>query len=566
MLCELKIENLALIESLHLQFDTDERHGLVVMTGETGAGKSIMLRAIKMLTGGRAQTDWVRSGTDQCTVEALFEVNPEHQQFRGKLVESGLDDDPSVIIKRVVSAKGRSRLYVNGSLAPAKLVRELADDLLNVASQHDHQQLLQPQFHLDFLDTLGEHWQERAELSSLFKTYQERCKVLADLKKEEQDKEQRYDFLKFQLEEIRQADIQEGEDEELTTEKNRLKNSDNLIKLSQQSYASLSTSVLDELDLIRKNMEEIAKLDGAAGKLVEDISGYCFQAEDLAMQLRHYRDGLESDPYRLEQIMERLDLIQKLKRKYGESIDEILGFAKDAEKEINRLEQLETKLDDLEQEVARLAEELTDRAGRLSQKRRETAAHIEKSMAQELDSLAFNQASLEVRWQENQGLIEDITPSGHDKVELYFSANQGEPARPLVKVASGGELSRLMLAFKCLLARKDMVETVIFDEVDAGIGGEAAEAVARKIQELAGHHQVFCITHLPQIAARGTDHYLVSKSVNDGRTHSSIKMLSDEQRQDEIARMLAGESVTDQAHAWARELLVKSRLEWTEKQ
>ena len=565
MLCELKIENLALIESLHLHFAMDESHGLVVMTGETGAGKSIMLRAIKMLTGGRAQAEWVRSGTDQCTVEALFEVNPEHARFLDTLAETGFGEEPVVIIRRIVSAGGRSRLYVNGSLAPAKIVRELTADLLNVASQHDHQQLLQPQYHLDFLDTLGEHWQDRARLSALHSTYQKRCTVLADLKRQEQDKEQRYDFLKYQLEEIRQADIQEGEDEELTTEKNRLKNSDNLIKLSQQSYASLSANVLDELNLIRKNMEEIAELDSAAGKLVEDISGYCFQAEDLAMQLRHYRDGLESDPYRLEQVTERLDLLQKLKRKYGESIIDILSFAKDAEEEITRLEQLDIQLDELEQEVAHLGEELIACAETLSQKRRQTAAYIEKAMTEELDSLAFHQASLEVRWQENQGLIEDITPSGRDKIELYFSANQGEPARPLVKVASGGELSRLMLAFKCLLARKDMVETVIFDEVDAGIGGEAAEAVARKIQELATHHQVFCITHLPQIAARGTDHYLVTKSVSDGRTHSSITMLSEKQRQDEIARMLAGESVTDQAHAWARELLGKSRIEWTVK-
>lgn len=566
MLCELKIENLALIESLHLHFDTDMSHGLVVMTGETGAGKSIMLRAINMLTGGRAQSDWVRSGTDQCTVEALFEVNPKHTSLLDKLADSGIGEDSVVIIKRTVSTAGRSRIYINGSPSPAKLARELTGELLNVASQHDHQQLLQPNSHLDFLDTLGEHWQERANLAILHKTYQERSVMLADLKKEEQDKEQRYDFLKYQLDEIRGADIQEGEDEQLTQEKNRLKNSDNLIKLSQQSYASLSGNILDELNLIRKNMEEIAGLDGAASTLVEDISGYCFQAEDLAMQLRHYRDGLESDPYRLEQVTERLDLLQKLKRKYGESISDILSFAGETEKEIKRLEQLDTKLDELEKEVAHLAEELIDCAEKLSIQRRQTAAHIEKAMAEELDSLAFYRAAIEVRWQENQGLIDDITPSGSDKVELYFSANQGEPPRPLVKVASGGELSRLMLAFKCLLARKDMVETVIFDEVDAGIGGEAAEAVARKIQELATHHQVFCITHLPQIAARGTDHYLVVKSVNDGRTQSSITILDEQQRQDEIARMLAGESVTDQAHAWARELLAKSRLAWTAKQ
>ncbi len=565
MLSELKVENLALIESLHLNFDSEESSGLVVMTGETGAGKSIMLRAIKMLTGDRVQADWVRSGTEQCSVEALFEVNPAHRQFLDKLSASGFGEETEVIIKRVVSSKGRSRLYVNGSLAPAKVVRELTDDLINVASQHDHQQLLRPNLHLDFLDTLGEHWQQRTKLAELFRTHQSRCSMLAELKKQEQDKEQKYDFLRFQLDEIRQADLQADEDETLVNEKNRLKNADNLIRLSQQSYSAISTTITDELGFIRKNMEEIAQLDGNAGQLVEDISGYCFQAEDLAMKLRHYRDSLESDPYRLEQVTERLDLIQKLKRKYGQSITDIQAFAEDAEKEIQRLESLESKLHDLEEEVAELEKQLILLATGLREQRKKTARQVENAMAEELKSLAFDRAAIEVRWQEIHGEVAEIGPSGWDKIEFYFSANPGEPARPLAKVASGGELSRLMLALKCLLARKDMVETVIFDEVDAGIGGEAAEAVARKIQELAGHHQVFCITHLPQIAARGSDHYLVQKSVYNGRTQSSITMLSEKERQDEVARMLAGESATDQAHAWAKELLDKSRIEWKEK-
>ncbi len=565
MLCELKVENLALIESLHLTFDTEESAGLVVMTGETGAGKSIMLRAIKMLTGDRVQADWVRSGTEQCTVEALFEVNPAHQQFLVKLSESGFGEDTAVIIKRVVNAQGRSRLYINGSLATAKVVRELTDDLLNVASQHDHQQLLQPHLHLDLLDTLGDHWQERDKFAVLFKNYQIRCNALGDLRKQEQDKEQKYDFLCFQLDEIRQANLQEGEDEVLITEKSRLKNADNLIRISQQSYSSLTTTIGDELGIIRKNMEEIAQLDGDAQQLAEEISGYCFQAEDLAMQLRHYRDSLESDPYRLEQVTERIDLIQKLKRKYGGSIVDILHFADNAAQEIKRLENLESKLSDLEQEILALEKQLLSSAAHLSERRKKTARLVEKAMAEELKSLAFGRATIEVCWQEIHGEVAEIGAAGWDKIEFYFSANPGEPARPLAKVASGGELSRLMLALKCLLARKDMVETVIFDEVDAGIGGEAAEAVARKIQELAGHHQVFCITHLPQIAARGTDHYRVEKNVCNGRTQSSITILTDQQRQDEVARMLAGESATDQAHAWARELLAKSRTEWKKK-
>jgi DNA repair protein RecN (Recombination protein N) len=562
MLCELKVENLALIESLHLSFDADDGSALVVMTGETGAGKSIMLRAIKMLTGDRAQADWVRNGADQCTVEALFEVNPGHRQFLGKLSEGGYGDETTVIIKRIISGKGRSRIYVNGSLATAKVARELTDCLLNVAGQHDQQQLLHPHLHLDFLDTLGEHWKERNELGVLHKTYRGRCAALAALKKQEQDKEQKKDFLQYQLDEIREAALQRGEDEELAAEKKKLKNAGSLIKLSQECHGLFASKLLDALNLVRKNMEQIAELDPDALPLAEQISGYCFQAEDMTMELRHYRDSLESDPYRLEQVTGRIDLVQGMKRKYGATIEAVLEGAVKMEEELERLNNLEIELSDLEKEVKRLRTGLVAAAQALSEKRKATASLIEGAMARELDSLAFNHAAIEVRRQEGTGSVEDIGPSGWDKIEFYFSANPGEPARPLAKIASGGELSRLMLALKCLLARKDMVETVIFDEVDAGIGGEAAEAVARKIQELAGHHQVFCITHLPQIAARGTDHYRVHKSVNGGRTLSSITMLSEGERENEVARMLAGDSATDQTYAWARELLTKSRTEW----
>ncbi len=560
MLCELKVENLALIESLHLSFDPDDSAALVVMTGETGAGKSIMLRAIKMLTGDRAQADWVRSGAKQCTVEALFEVSPSHRQLLGKLSAGGFGDETTVIIKRVISDKGRSRIYINSSLATAKVVRELTDYLINVASQHDHQQLLQPHLHLDFLDTLGEHWWERTELGELYKTYRSRSAELADLKKQEQDKEQKRDFLRYQLSEIEEAALQPGEDEELAVEKKKLKNSGSLIKISQESYRMFSSTVSDELNLIRKNMEQIAELDGDALALTESISGYCFQAEDMIMELRQYRDSLESDPYRLEQVTGRIDLVQRMKRKYGETIELVLQCAREAEVELERLDNLESQLTELDQEVKRLRAELIQKARELSTKRKATAEHIEEAMEKELHSLAFNQAAVEVRWQEIAGSVDEIGPAGWDKVEFYFSANPGEPSRPLAKIASGGELSRLMLALKCLLARKDMVETVVFDEVDAGIGGEAAEAVARKIQELAGHHQVFCITHLPQIAARGTAHFRVHKSVNGGRTLSLITALSEGERELEVARMLAGDSPTDQTHAWARQLLTKSQL------
>jgi DNA repair protein RecN (Recombination protein N) len=558
MLCELKVENLALIEALQLQFDTSgDAAQLIVMTGETGAGKSIMLRAIQLLTGARASADWIRNGADSCAVEALFEIRPEHTALREILQESDLGDDTVVVIKRVLQANGRSRLYVNGSLATAKMVSDLTDNLLSIAGQHDHQQLLQPASHLDFLDSVGDLEADRVRFSELYAVWKQKNEALNGLHRQEKDKEKRKELLVFQVREIRDAALAPGEDEALEAEKKRLKNLDLLIKLGRDSYSALSFTLLDGLAKVRKNMEQAAGLDPAAGKLAEDLAGYAYQAEDLAAELRRYCDSLESDPLRLEQVGSRIDLIRQLKRKHGETIEAILEFAQESERELELLENLEIQMGGLAKEMEGLTRELLAQATALSEKRSLAARNLEKAMGGELASLAFNQAVFHVRRQEVEPDVAQIRPSGWDRVEFFFSANPGEPDRPLAKVASGGELSRLMLALKCLLAKKDMVETVIFDEVDAGIGGEAAEAVARKIQELAGHHQVFCITHLPQIAARGTDHFLVMKNVVEGRTQSSFSLLSKQERVGELARMLAGASASSTSQAWAQELLEK---------
>jgi len=558
MLCELKVENLALIEKLKLNFDNYvDSSGLIVMTGETGAGKSIMLRAINLLTGARTSADWVRIGAESCTVEALFEVSAEHNVLLDMLRESGLDDDTTIIIKRILQSNGRSRFYVNGSLATAKMVSELTGNLLSIASQHDHQQLLQPALHLDFLDNLGELWEERQSFAEIFGCWRQKSKELQDLLQQEKDKEEKKDLLRFQLTEIRDADLAIDEDEALATEKMRLKSADQLIKLSNESYSFFLTTLQEGLAQVRKNMDQAATLDPQAEKLAEDLAGYAYQAEDLVTELRHYRDALENDPVRLEYVSARMDLVRQLKRKYGETIAGIHAHAERAERELEVLENLEIRMEHLQKEVADLEKKVLAAAADLSEKRRLAAKRMEEAMGGELASLAFNRAAFHVRFQDGPLGISHIRSQGWDRVEFFFSANPGEPPRPLAKVASGGELSRLMLALRCLLAKRDMVETVIFDEVDAGIGGEAAEAVARKIQELAGHHQVFCITHLPQIAARGTEHFLVIKTVCDGRTQSSFSRLSDEERVQELARMLAGDSVSNKTHAWARELLEK---------
>ena len=557
MLCELKVENLALIESLHLHFDQEEAGGLVVMTGETGTGKSIMLRAIHLLMGGRAQTDWIRNGAEQCMVEALFVVNASHRELLQTLEESGLADDDTVILKRVLTSSGKSRLYVNGSLATVKMVSMLAANLLSVASQHDHQQLLQPALHLDFLDAIGEHWEERAQCGAVFLQWQQKKEELAALRQQERDKEQRRDFLHFQLEEIGQIGPVVGEDEDLAAERKRLKSAAALIKVSQKVYRFFSSTLVDGLFEVRRDMEQVVQLDPQVEGLAAELTAYSYKAEDLVSQLRSYKDGLEHNPVRLEQVSERINNLQHLKRKYGETLQAVLDYVASAENELQLIDTMEKNVSEMEEAVAALEQETLRQASALSLRRRQTAEQLTRSMGAELDSLAFNRSGFEVRFQNKEPGIEAVRSSGWDRVEFFFSANPGEEARPLAKVASGGELSRLMLAFKCLLARKDMVETVIFDEVDAGIGGEAAEAVARKIQELATHHQVFCVTHLPQIAARGTTHFRVSKQMEQGRTLSSFSLLTPEERVDELGRMLAGDSVSVQTRAWAQELLTK---------
>ena len=557
MLCELRVKNLALIEALELSFEQNSGGGLVVMTGETGAGKSIMLRAIHLLSGGRTSSDWIRSGEESCEVEALFEIKPEHQNLLRKLEDGGFGSEPSLVIKRILSAAGRSRFYVNGSFATAKTVSGLTRDLLNVASQHDHQQLLQSSLHLDYLDTIGDHLEERSLLKEQYQKWLEKKLELDGLKLKEREKEQRQDFLRFQVAEIREASLEIGEEELLAVDKKRLKNAQALINLSQASYKLLSYDLMDGLTALRQNVTQLAELDSGVVKLAEEISGFTFMAEDYVGELRAYKDNLETDPYRLDQVNERLDLLQQLKRKFGETIEQILRFAESGEAELQQLENMEKEIAALDAEVKSLEKEMCKTAANLSSRRHSTAEQLEKDMVGELTSLAFDRPSFKVEWTEIERIPEKMRAIGWDKGEFYFSANLGESPKPLAKIASGGELSRLMLAMKCLLAKKDMVETVIFDEVDSGIGGEAAEAVARKIQELASHHQVFCITHLPQIAARGNIHFQVAKGVQEGRTQTKVFKLSDNQRVSEVVRMLAGDSATEQTQAWAKDLLAK---------
>jgi DNA repair protein RecN (Recombination protein N) len=554
MLCELHITNLALIEKLSLVF----AGGLSVLTGETGAGKSIILQAIHLLSGGKGSSTWVRSGTDSTTIEAVFEVGKDHSQILEKLREQGFDADETIVIKRVLSQNGRSRFYINGSPATAKITGELAENLFSVASQHDHQQLLAARYHLDFIDAVGGLWEQRADFSRQYDAWQQKKNEYDDLRRKEMEKEQRKDFLSFQVREIMEARLIPEEDGRLVMEKQRLKSADDLNRLGRKSY-SLLYDAIDPLAKMRKNLMQMTELDASVAPLSEEVAGLTFQLEEKLTGLRNYLDTITDNPQALETVMARLDILQQLKRKYGPELADVINYGSNAANELEELEALDIRLEKLKKELKKMEDELLAAAGKLSRSRRETAQELAVTIRNELLSLCLDRSLFEIKFSEGEPMISSLGRTGADRPAFMFSANPGEPVKPIAQIASGGELSRLLLALKCLLARKDQVETVIFDEVDTGISGKAAESVARKIKELASHHQVICITHLAQIASCAHDHYRVSKYVSNDRTHTDIVLLDETQKVMELAGMLDGDSVTQQTLAYVTELINRNQ-------
>ncbi len=558
MIRELNIKNLALIDDLRLCFAS----GLTVLTGETGAGKSIILQALTLLAGGRASATWVRSGSEAATVEGIFTLAPERTRTREELDALAIACTPSLSIKRTLTASGKSRYFINNAPATARLVSEVTSSLLSIAGQHDQQQLLNSQRHLDFIDTVGSLWEQRQSLGALFNAWTSLKNQHQDLLAKEEKKDQRRDYLIFQSTEIRDAAISPGEDEELKTEKNQLRAAETLQKLGHECHFILAGPLGDSLQQARQKAMQIAEIDGSAAELAEAITESSYQIEDLASRVQKYVRGISDDPGRLEIINERLDLLQRLKRKYGgqqSTLEHVLLHAEACEQELQELGSMEKTRTRIERELLELEKKLTRLASDLSAARRKEALRFSTAMGAELAHLCFDNTAFEVAFENGESDLDGLTPAGWDQLEFMFSANPGEPVKPLAQIASGGELSRLMLALKCILARQDQVETVLFDEVDSGIGGRASEALGRKIRELATHHQVLCITHLPQIAAGADEHLLVAKQVKNSRTRTMISTLGAKERVHEVARMLAGETITEQTLAYARELMGGNR-------
>jgi DNA repair protein RecN (Recombination protein N) len=557
MLTELNIRNFAIIDELKVTFDG----GLNVISGETGAGKSIIIGAVGLLLGDRANADMIRSFEDAAVVEALFDIRGQ-DRLRKKIGELGFGDGEELIVRRVVSRSGKNRVYINGALASLASLAAIGESLINICGQHEHQMILNPENHTDILDEFGGLMSLRTAYRESYDRYRSlnvRLGVLQELRRK---KEEREELLRFQIDEISEADVRAGEDAALAEEKKVLANVQKLIDLAQAAYDTLygkGDSVLAEFRTAASAVKEIRKIDTALRLSAEEMEELYYRIEEAAFTLRDYGGHLTSDPARMEALEERLELLGRLKRKYGGTLDAVIAKQAEAEGELRDIASVE---EEIEQIAAALADErarMIEAARILSGRRHEVAATLRVTIEKEITTLRMENARFEVVFQEPPEGDTAFTEKGRDDLEFTLSANVGEELKPLRGIASGGELSRIMLALKKVLARTGSVGTIVFDEVDSGIGGATAEIVGQKLREVSRHHQVLCITHLPQIACCGDRHYRVVKRIAGERTNTSVAILSDQERLEEIARMLGGVELTETAREHAREMLASVR-------
>ncbi|MBU1150306.1 MAG: DNA repair protein RecN [Pseudomonadota bacterium] len=559
MLTELNIRNFAIIDEMRVAF----AGGLNVISGETGAGKSIIIGAVGLLLGDRATADMIRSFSDEAVVEALFYIRGQ-EELRRKVCEMGFGDGEELVVRRVVSRSGRNRVYINGTLATLSSLAAIGESLINICGQHEHQMILNPESHTDILDEFGGLLTFRSAYRESYDRYRSLNERLRALQEFRRKREEREDLLRFQVGEISGAGIGAGEDAVLAEEKKILVNVQKLIDFATAAYESLygkSGSVLTELRGAVSAVKEIRKIDAGLKLTGEELDELYYRIEDAAFTLRDYAKRLSFDPARLEAVEERLELLGRLKRKYGGTLDAVLRKQAEAEKELANISSLEEEMESLTKTIAQEKERVAKAAGDLSAERRKAAAALKAAVKAEIRTLGMENAQFEVVFRDcRDGKGETpLNEKGSDDLEFYLSANVGEEAKPLKGIASGGELSRIMLALKKVLARTGSVGTIVFDEVDSGIGGATAEIVGQKLREVSRHHQILCITHLPQIACCGDRHYRVVKRVSGERTNTSVALLSDEERREEIARMLGGVDLTEKTREHAQEMLAAAR-------
>ena len=550
MLAELHIDNFAIIEHIDLQLAS----GLIIFTGETGAGKSILIDAVETLLGGRAEATMIRSGAEQSTIEGVFSI-PEH--VRSSLLpilqrEELLDEPDQFTLVREIRTNGRNLARVNGHIVSATLLREIGEYLIDVHGQSEHLSLLHVRQHLSLLDSY-------ANVDSLLSAYRitytkllEVRRELAELRHAEREAARRIDTLTYQLKEIEAAHLHPGEEQDLIEERNRLANAEGLASLSNEALLALdegtseTPSATDLVGQIVHALNSLARLDSSQSPLKDQAESVFESLSDLSRNLRSYLESIEFNPKRLDQVEERLALIHNLKRKYGDTIQSVLTYADSAMREIETITHAAERIQELETSETDLLVELGKRGTSLSQQRRQQAEKLAEAVESELEDLQMSQTQFKVDFQERtdpHGVpVEDgkrlaFDSTGLEQVEFLIAPNPGEGLKPLAKIASGGETSRLMLALKNVLARDDQIPTLIFDEIDQGIGGRVGQVVGNKLWSLAHQHQVLCVTHLPQLAAFGSQHYHVEKYLESGRTITKVTRLTGEKRTTELAQM-----------------------------
>ena len=577
MLSELTIRDFAIIDELQLRFE----QGFNVLTGETGAGKSIIIDAVSLILGGRGGVDFIRAGAERATLEGTFSLDDEVlATIRPLLEQDGLEgDDPAILIlAREVRRGGRNICRVNGRAVSLKVLRGIGEHLVDIHGQTEHLSLMRVREHIDLLDRYGELWPARAEFADLIRRLRKVRQELVELRRDERELARRVDLLQYQVSEIESAHLEPQEDAALVQERARLANAEQLRELADEAFSALyggdeeQSSAVDLLQASARALTGLARLDPSTTPLGEAAETASYQLEDLAELLRDYRDRIEFNPQRLNQVEDRLALIHSLQRKYGDSIEDVLAFAERAQRELETIEHSEERIDELMIEEEKLLREIGLVGTKLSARRRDAGERLAQGIEAELEALSMARArfGVDISWRdsadgafvEGRRVAFDLT--GLDRVEFMVAPNVGEPLKPMVRIASGGETSRLMLALKSVLAQADRTPTLIFDEIDAGIGGRIGAVVGQKLWRLTvadggkvRQHQVLCVTHLPQLATYGDLHLHVRKGIVGDRTVTNVQRLDRQDREQELAGMLG--AITEQTQASAREMLAASQ-------
>jgi DNA repair protein RecN (Recombination protein N) len=557
MLLELRIKNFAIIDELNLSFSK----GFNILTGETGAGKSIILNAVHLLLGDKATEEWIRSSEEEANVEALFDISG-NSEIKEKIKEKaphlqGTGEEDSLLIRRVISRSGRGKVFINGNLATLGVLSGVGEGLLSIYGQHEHQSLQRVETHVDILDEFGGLLGLREEFQKQYLEFVSLSEEVEKIRAEKERRAKERELMVFQSREIETSGIQIGEEESLKEDRTILTHAKKLMDfahVSEETLYSEEGSTIEKIQRILNQGREMAAIDPSLSQPLKALESTLIQLEEIALALRDYSRRVEINPMRLDEIENRLEEIDRLKRKYGRTVEEVLSFKLKIDKALKSFTSGEERLSQLEGFLEPLRQTLNDLGEKLSGERKRVALELKKSVERELNSLGMKKTIFELH-------IDPLPLSlrGVDRVEFLISPNVGEEVKPLAKIASGGELSRIMLAMKRILAKVGGRQVLIFDEVDSGIGGAMAEVVGKKLKELSRHHQVICVTHLPQIACFADQHHSVRKEVKSGRTMTLVDRLDKESIVDEIARMLGGVKVTEKTKAHAREMIESAR-------